>query len=234
MSSLSPLPPQLPRKSLGSQVYDSIREAIVSLKLEPGQMIYENELAETLGVSRTPIREAIRLLVGEELLDVLPQKGTRIAYISERKVTETRFIREQLEQGAFRIAARVWQAEVHRTQKEAIVQLLEEQRAAAAREDITEFLRLDEAFHRMLLELTGNSTLLNVIYHMRAHLNRLRYLALKQFHDMHRVLAEHEQLFAAIESKDETATVRLLEQHFGQLNTELPSLREAFSHYFTD
>jgi DNA-binding GntR family transcriptional regulator len=232
MSFLTPLSPAAPRKSLGEQVYDSIREGIVSLQLEPGQMIYENELAETLGVSRTPIREAIRMLVSEELLDVLPQRGTRIAFISERKVTETRFIREQLELGAFRVAAKVWDAELHKETRESIQRLLEKQHAAVAEENISLFLQLDEAFHRAIMEVTGNATLLNVVYHMRGHLNRIRYLVLKQFHPMDRVIEEHHELFAAIEQGDEAATVRLLEAHLGKLDYEIPELRKVYPNYF--
>ncbi|MCS7463932.1 GntR family transcriptional regulator [Paenibacillus doosanensis] len=232
--SLSPLPPQLQRKSLGDQVYESIREGIVSLRLEPGSMIYENELADTLRVSRTPIREAIRLLVSEQLLDVLPQRGTRIAYISQRKAAETRFIREHLEIGAFRVAAKMWNRQDRREVRGRIGELLEGQRAAAEEGDIGLFLQLDEEFHRSIMEVTGNATLLQVVYHMRGHLNRLRFLALKQFHHMDRVIEEHNGLLEAIEQGNEDLTARRLELHVGKLDVELPALREAYPQYFID
>lgn len=234
MSTISPLPPPLPRRSLGEQVYDSIRESIVSLRLEPGSMIFENELAETLGVSRTPIREAIRLLVSEQLVEVLPQRGTRIALISERKVCETRFIREHLELGAFRVSARIWDAGKHQPVRRAALDLLEKQRAASAAVDIALFLQLDEAFHRTILELTGNETLLHVVYHMRGHLNRLRYLVLKQFHRMDGIVEEHEGLLEAIEQGDEELTAERLVRHVVKLDEELPELRRAYPHYFAD
>lgn len=231
---LSPLPPQNQRKTLGDQIYDSIRESIVALRLEPGSMIYENELAETLKVSRTPIREAIRLLVSEHLLDVLPQRGTRIAYISERKVSETRFIREHLELGAFRVAAQVWKSKDRTLEQAALHEIMSKQRDAATEGDIASFLRLDEAFHHAILELTDNATLLQVITYMRGHLNRLRYLALSRFQHMDRVIAEHEGLLDAITNGDEELTVERLKQHVVKLDNELPTLREAYPHYFID
>jgi DNA-binding GntR family transcriptional regulator len=234
MSVLPPLPTPHQRKSLGDQVYESIRESIVSLRLEPGSMIYENELSEALNVSRTPIREAIRLLVNEQLLDVLPQRGTRIAKISVRKVGEARFIREHLETGAFRAAARLWNDQEHRQTKETVTRLLEQQQAAADAEDIALFLQLDEAFHQAILGLIGNSTLLQVVYHMRGHLNRVRYLALKQFQHMNKVVEEHEDLFASIEQRDEGRALQRLERHLGKLDHELPELRREYPAYFLD
>src|SRR5262245_27443007 len=90
------------RSTLGGQAYETLREAIITLQLEPGKMIYETELAQELGISRTPVREAFRLLLREQLIDVLPQKGARVELISLRKVEETRSVREFLEINALR------------------------------------------------------------------------------------------------------------------------------------
>ncbi|WP_201007416.1 GntR family transcriptional regulator [Paenibacillus glycanilyticus] len=233
MTFISSLQPQQ-RKTLGDQIYESVRESIVSFKLPPGTMIYENELAETMKVSRTPIREAIRLLVSEQLLEVLPQRGTRIALISARKVSEARFIREQLELGAFRLAAAKWGERDRSAESAAFEALLEQQRAAAEAKDIALFMQLDEAFHRAVLEIAGNETLMQMIYYMRAHLNRARYLAIDQFGHMDRVIEEHRQLFEAIRSGDEQLAAARLEQHIRKLDQELPQLREANPDYFTD
>lgn len=230
---LSPLPPRK-RVSLGEQVYESLREAIVTLTLEPGQMIYENELSAELGVSRTPVREAIRLLVSEELLEVLPQRGTRVTLISVQKVTEARFIRELLEHGAFRLVASAWNDEMDQILKEQLLDLLEQQRIAAAAEDNSEFLALDEAFHRVILEAAGNKTLIQTIYAMRGHLNRVRYLALTQYHHMKPLIAEHEALLQALTQHQETRLPELLELHFSKLDSQLPMLKDAHPDYFQD
>ncbi|MUT64798.1 GntR family transcriptional regulator [Paenibacillus sp. NEAU-GSW1] len=235
---LPPLKPQEQRKSLGDQIYETVREQIVSMKLEPGGMIYENELAEALNVSRTPVREAIRLLVSEQLLDVLPQRGTRIALISERKVNEARFIREQLELGAFRLAAARWREEPNgaalQAANAALEHVMQQQRAASDSGDAALFLQLDESFHRIILETAGNASLLQVVYHMRGHLNRARYLAMKQFGQTPRVIEEHQQLLDALRQGDEQLAAMLLQPHIGKLDHELPELRRLFPHYFTD
>ncbi|MFF2482279.1 GntR family transcriptional regulator [Paenibacillus sp. NPDC058071] len=234
MSMLPPLQ-QTQRKSLGDQIYETIRDNIVSMKLEPGTMIYENELSETLKVSRTPIREAIRLLVSEQLLDVLPQRGTRIALISERKVSEARFIREQLELGAFRLAAEVWKDKSGPLGGDAALEkLIAEQQRAAEAGDMVLFLQLDEAFHRVILEAAGNATLLQVVYHMRGHLNRARYLAMKQFGHSDRVVEEHRRLHDALRSGDPEQTGSLLQAHIGKLDSELPELRTLYPQYFKE
>ncbi|MCI3927027.1 GntR family transcriptional regulator [Paenibacillus sp. TRM 82003] len=206
----------------------------MSLALEPGAMVYENEIAEALGVSRTPVREAIRLLVSEGLLDVLPQRGTRIALISGRKVREARFVREQLELGAFREAARRWPRADRAATRARIAELLERQRAAAGSRDIEAFLPLDEAFHRELIQVADNDTLLQIVDHMRAHLNRVRALALRQFDYMDRVVAEHEALLESIERGDEEQTAARLVRHLGKLDEELPALRERYPHLFVN
>lgn len=219
-------------KPLSTQVYDTVREAIICLKLKPGQMIYENELAESLGVSRTPIREAIRSLVNEQLLEVLPQRGTLVTYVSERKVLETRFIQVQLELGAFRIAARTWDASTRRATKQIILNSLEDQRNAAEENNAALFLQLDESFHRTILGLADNATLLQVVYHMRGHLNRLRYMLLLEYLPMHQIVDEHVQLFAAIEANNEELTAQLLDRHLGKLNHEISEIRKIYPQYF--
>jgi DNA-binding GntR family transcriptional regulator len=219
-------------KPLSMQVYDTVREAIICLKLKPGQMIYENELAESLGVSRTPIREAIRSLVNEQLLEVLPQRGTLVTYISERKVLETRFIQTQLELGAFRIAARTWDSSNNKATRQLIINSLEDQRVAADENNAALFLELDELFHRTILALADNATLLNVVYHMRGHLNRLRYMLLQEYLPMHRIVDEHAQLFAAIEANDEELTAKLLDGHLGKLNHDISEIRKVHPQYF--
>ncbi|GJM71817.1 hypothetical protein HMSSN036_40330 [Paenibacillus macerans] len=98
------------RNTLSDHAYQVIRGAIVTLQLEPGQLVFESELGSTLGVSRTPIREAFRRLMTEELIEILPQRGARIAYMSKKKIEEARFVRVSLEVSAFKEAARKWNA----------------------------------------------------------------------------------------------------------------------------
>ncbi|SEG64644.1 GntR family transcriptional regulator [Paenibacillus sp. UNC499MF] len=230
---------QVPRitsgKSLGEQAYDALRDSIITLKLEPGQTIFESEIADTFKISRTPIRDAFQLLVTEHLIEVLPQRHKKIARISESKVKESSFVRLSLESSAFKLAAGGWDSSekfVHAERQ--IGRILREQSEAADHQDVVQFLQLDEAFHKCILELTGNATLLEVVYHMRGHLNRLRYLAMKELVLTEKLVEEHLELFDSLKKNDETGTVQLLERHLGNLDHEIPQLREQFPHYFTD
>ncbi len=231
------LPPTLlptPRKTLGDQIYKQLRDQIVHLQLEPGQMIYENVIAESLQVSRTPVREAFRLLANEALIDILPQRGTRISLISIRKVTEVRFVREHLEEGAFRYAARHWNEQIAAHYEHKLRDLLERQRIAAKQQDVQEWLAWDEAFHKTVMHTTGNETLLQVIHHMRAHMNRVRYLSLTANHQMDQLIEEHDRLLDGICAGDESTITAVLQAHFSKLDTHLPQLRAAYPHYFED
>lgn len=226
--------PDRDRKTLGDQIYVQLRENIVALQLEPGKIIYENELADMLGVSRTPVREAFRLLANEELIEVMPQRGTKVALISERKVAEARFIRETLETGAFSQVAKLWDDSMAARYEPKLLELLEQQKAAAEQQDILELLKFDEDFHKTMMMITDNQTLLQVINHMRAHINRLRFLALKESDQLGRIIDEHHDILFCIQKGDQDLTARALDQHFRKLDSETPQLRKKYPDYFID
>lgn len=224
------------RTTLGDRAYQSIRDAIISLRLEPGQMVYEAELSSMLGVSRTPVREAFRLLLTEELIDILPQRGIRIAFISRRKVEEARFVRESLEMSGFRLAARMWRSsdETFRNAEARIFATLAEQRRVATADDYEAFLVSDELFHRTVLEHAGNATLLKVIANMRAHLNRVRYLELRTRHHFDAVITQHANIFEAVRGNRSEEAATLVREHLEYLETDFPALISAHATYFKD
>ncbi|WP_248925783.1 GntR family transcriptional regulator [Paenibacillus hamazuiensis] len=228
------LQPNASRKTLSELAYEHLREAIIHLRLEPGQMVYEAEISEGLGMSRTPIREAFRMLLTEELIEVLPQRGGRISLISEQKVEEARFVRHSLESSAMRKAAGSWNPDDSR-HAELLRQIrvtIAEQKQATRDGDMIAFLQADERFHRLLLSLSGNATLISVVSSMRGHLNRLRLLSLSELNDGERLIAEHESLIRAVTSRDEQAAEEALEHHLGKLNEELPVIKAKYGHYF--
>lgn len=229
---------QLPAntRNLGEQAYETLRDAIITLQLEPGQTVFETELAEKLNISRTPIRDAFHLLISERLIEVLPQRTKKIACISESKVKESSFVRLSLESSAFKLVARNWDtanSKYSRAERQ-INSILQEQSDAAEEQDIVQFLRLDEAFHRCVLQLAGNETLLEVVYHMRGHLNRFRYLAMKELVLTKSLVQEHYDLFNSLKQKDEAGVLKQLEHHLGKLDSEILPLRDKFPTYFKD
>lgn len=230
------LQPATSYKSLGYQAYETIRDAIITLNLEPGQMVMEVELAEQLGISRTPIREAFQMLVNEQLLQVLPQRTKKISLISDVKVKESSFVRFSLESSAFQLVAEQWDANQPRyTAAEQQLQLLlKQQQEAAERQDVLAFLKLDEQFHQLILKLAGNETLLEVVYHMRGHLNRYRYLAMKEFQLTKKLVQEHSELLRTLISGDALAAKQQLEAHLNKLDDDIPLLQKKYPAYFQD
>src|ERR1700712_4906511 len=92
--------------SARDQAYAVLRAAIVGAELEPGRRLSENQLADLIGVSRTPVRDALARLRDERLVAIVPQLGTFVTYIDEQAIADAHFVREALEVGAIRIAAR--------------------------------------------------------------------------------------------------------------------------------
>jgi DNA-binding GntR family transcriptional regulator len=222
------------RETLSDHAYQVIRDAIVTLRLEPGQLVFEGELGTQLGVSRTPIREAFRRLMAEELIEVQPQRGARIAYMSKKKINEARFVRVSLEVSAFKDVAKRWDRTESQFQKlyVQVKEILEEQKRMVDEQNFDSFFQLDEKFHYTILETTGNSTLISIINLMRGHLNRMRYLELQETKHMRRLVTEHETIFEAIVTNNLDLTERLLSEHIRWLEDSTPELIEKYPHYF--
>src|SRR6185312_2595757 len=133
------------------EAYDALRASIVALERTPGQRLSEAELARDLGVSRTPVREAIIQLRADGLVEVTPQLGSFVSKISLRNVREAQFAREALECAAVRVAA-------ERIDADAAGRLRENlglQRTAQMSADLEQFYYLDEEFHRELVATSG-------------------------------------------------------------------------------
>ena len=222
------------RKTLGKVAYSKIREEIITLNFKPGQMLSESELGSVLGVSRTPIREAFLMLVQEGLLEILPQRGARVALISEKRYAENMFVRESLEISALKLVAKNWNSDDlrYKESEQKAVELLEKQQTAALKGDHVEFLQHDELFHSVFLELVENETLVTVVSQMKAHLNRVRYLEFNTPNHMENVVSEHQGIFNAITSNDEEKTEELLRRHFYK-KEGLPRVIKMFPDYFT-
>lgn len=193
----------------------AIRHAIVTLEFKPGQFIYETQIANMLGVSRTPIREAFKQLESRGMVEIHPQKGILITPISMKKVEEVRFIRKSLEVNAFCQVAREWNKSSSRCKQLQfeVMQTLKSKEEAIKKNDYYLFLKYDDEYHFNILSYTNNKTLIDVISQMKDHLNRVRYLELMEPRHMEDVLNEHRNIFQAITENDEKKAAALLTEH---------------------
>lgn len=222
------------RQTLAEVLYQEIRSRIVTLQLKPGEMVYENNFATEFGLSRTPVRQAFFMLAQEELIAILPQRGARIADLSIEKVKEAQLVRESLEITAFVRVAELWndRDDVYRQADKAISSIIQEQKDSVIQQDYIRFMQLDEDFHNGIIQLSGNHTLLAIVNDMRAHLNRVRYLELKEAHHEQEAIGHHEEIFKAIKRNDADLTGQLLKEHLKMLEKDRDRMFEKHKDLF--
>lgn len=222
------------RETLADKAYQTIIDAVVTLEFKPGQFIYETEIANLLGVSRTPVREAFSRLKSEEMIEIFSQKGIQIKLISQKKVKEVRFVRETLEISAFKEVARRWKpaSPVCRELEDKVNTILLEEEAALENNDLISFYKSDDLYHSEIIACINNETLMNIISKLRIHLNRMRYLELLESKHMKSVLEEHKDIFQALAAADEVKIEKLLVEHYRKFQLDRSSIN--YPQYFTD
>jgi GntR family transcriptional regulator, rspAB operon transcriptional repressor len=194
--------------SLANRVYLSLKQAILSLAFRPGEIIRKPEICEILGVSRSPVSEAVARLATEALVDIIPQAGTFVARFSMDEIREGAYLRQAVELAAVeRVAETITQ--------EQLVQLrrnLRVQSASIDDHDFAGFYKLDAEMHEMILSFTGFRRLASLADTSWVHVNRARQLILPAPGRVEATLLEHQAIFAAL--------------HLGQLVTVLEPLVE--------
>ena len=209
-------------------MYAALRDAIVAAEFEPGQQLSENELAGRLGVSRTPIREALVRLRDDRLVEIVPQLGTFVSLISESGVSDAQFIREALECAAARLTAeRADKADV-----EMLKGILSRQAEVRDRGDFDRWYVLDDEFHGALCGLSGHDVAWSVIQRANGHLNRVRRLSLPQPRYLTEMVAEHELVVEAVRRNDADAAEIALRHHLRMVLSALPAIRDEHPEYF--
>ncbi len=215
-------------RPIPDQVYALLRRTIVTLRLPPGAAIVEKDITQQLGISRTPVRDAVRLLAEEGLIDIKPQSGTYVSLINRAQLEEGRLIRKALEIEGIRLA-------VTRATPEAIdslYNLIDLQERAAGRGDHVSFIDYDDRFHRQISELSGHLRLWKVINGVKAQLDRLRLMTAPLPGQNRRVIGQHQAIADALQKHNEERAVRALEHHlddaYAQLAKVMEQHREAF------
>jgi DNA-binding GntR family transcriptional regulator len=210
------------------QVYAALRDAIISVRFAPGRQLSENELAEWLGVSRTPVREALVRLQDDRLVEIVPQLGTFVTRISVSAVADAQFVREALECAAVRLAAERATREDVAALKGIIA------RQAEVGTDFGRWYVLDDELHAALCALSGHDIAWTLVQRADAHLNRVRRLSLPQPRYVQEMVAEHRLVVRAIERGDADAAEEALRHHLRMVLSGLDALRAEHPDYFED
>lgn len=196
-------------RATGQQVYEDLHGRIVRNDLRPGDALSESKVAETWGLSRTPVREVFWRLNEDGFLRVVPQVGTFVAPIGVPAVYDSQFVRETLECRAVADAAR-------RATPDAVAALrvlLERQGAAMARHDFAAFFALDEAMHRALMEMAGRPHVWTVIAGAKAQLDRVRFMSLEEGGWPDMIMAQHRAIVDRVAAGDDAGAVVVMTAH---------------------
>lgn len=207
--------------------YRILRRNILLLDMVPGEPISEKEIAKKLELSRTPVREALLELCRERLVEIYPQRGTRVALMDSRLVDQGRFLRETVELALLELACKS-------VSKDLIVQMeenLKEQELAADKGDIIEFFLKDNDFHRLLFTACGKESVFDAIGIFLPHFMRERMLRLSMF-DTRELLVDHNQILEAIKRGDCRTAKRHLSEHLDHVMCDQQLLLEGYPQYF--
>jgi DNA-binding GntR family transcriptional regulator len=214
--------------STSESVYVALREAIVTADLAPGRKLSENELTVLMGVSRTPVREALARLREDRLVAIVPQLGTFVTLIGPSAVDDAAFVREALECSAVRLATeRITSAGLEELQANIAAQEL-----AAEESDAEAFDLLDEALHRIICQQSGHEIAWTLSRRANGHLDRIRRLSLPDGGYMSEMLTEHRALVAAIADGDPDGAELELRRHLRMVLSSVEQIRSDHPEYF--
>ena len=179
-------------------VYEELKRQILVGEIAPGTRMMEVELADVMGVSRTPVREAIRKLEKEGLVTIEPRKGAYASNISIKDMVDVLEVRQGLEGMAAAIAS----GKITERQKAELLNVVEKYKAAVESANIEEIIKYDEEFHSMIISISGNKTLMQVFSTVQELALRFRYIYYDDFNRYESMPKEHQLIEEAIMSGD--------------------------------
>jgi DNA-binding GntR family transcriptional regulator len=195
--------------TLWERVHHHLREDILANRLPPGTVLGEVALAESLGVSRGPVREALGRLAAEGLVTIRPRRGAVVSALSAEEFLDAYQVREALESLAIRLATgRLSEAQIERLQT-----LVDEQARHAARGDVEAFFQANATFHSVIVDAAENETLKEMYRQLMGHMGRYRMRSLALRGTLKRSVGEHRAILRAVRARDAEAATRLLANH---------------------
>jgi DNA-binding GntR family transcriptional regulator len=206
---LGPLQAFQERKSLGEHVFESLKHSIVRGKISPGEWLVESHIAETLGISRTPVREAIHKLEREGLIERQARGGFTVLGFKRDDIEETFGIRSVLEGYAARLAAIKHDAK----ELEDLENKIDEFQNALDRKKMDLLPTINTEFHDLLYGLSKSPKLINMINHLRDQIYRYRQMILKERKFATTSNQDHKKMLKYIRRRDAEGAERLVREH---------------------
>lgn len=196
-------------KPLREVIFNTLREAIIVGELKPGERLMEVQLAEKMGVSRTPVREAIRKLELEGLVDMLPRKGAHVADLSVKDIVDVLEVRASLDGLASSLAAL-------RITDEEIKDLKHSQAQFAnyvEKENLQGSIKKDVEFHDIIFRASRNEKLIQIANNLREQIQRFRVIYLKDYSSGRELVKEHQDILDAVEARNFELAREVAQKH---------------------
>ncbi|MGN0777462.1 MAG: GntR family transcriptional regulator [Candidatus Ventricola sp.] len=208
-----------------------LKANIISMELEPGAMVSENELSAQMGLSRTPVREALMDLAKCRVVDVLPQRGSRIALIDYALVEEARFARQVLEVAILdQVCERATPVDIAQLRQNVRLQLMTQEPGMDPSQGM---LELDDAFHQMLFRIAQKENTYSMLCSMTIHFDRVRSLALGVVKDS-KIISDHQAICECIAVRDAQRAKEIMTEHLGRVKVDEEAIRRACPQYIKE
>ena len=209
--------------------YREISENIINLKLKPGSLVSENELARALGVSRTPVREAIQELQKSQLIEVFPQRGSFVSGISFDAVEEAAFLRRTLEIAIIEeLCDRITYDQIEQLENNVNLQEYYLNNGMSSK-----IMELDNDFHREMFIMCGKERTYNLMQSMMGLFDRVRILSLATIKDT-KIVADHRAILEAIKTGSKENARACIEKHLLRYKFDKEKLENSFPEYFNN
>lgn len=197
------------KKTLTDTVYESLREDILTNRLPPGEPLQEAGIARGLGVSRGPVREALRKLASEGLVDLTPRRGATVSSLTKEEFLDAYRVREALEVLAIRLTTPLLEEE----DLDRLESLHKEMVEAAEGEEVERFFRSNAEFHALFVDRSANFMLQDMYYPLMDQMRRYRLRSLNLRGGLERSCHEHEAILEALREGDGEKAGELLRDH---------------------
>jgi DNA-binding GntR family transcriptional regulator len=201
--------PAFDNQTLGERVHDHLKQEILANRYAPGSELLEVPLSEELGVSRGPIREALRTLEAEGLVEITPRRGAVVTSLSKHDFLDAYQVRESLEVLGVRLAVpRLTESDM--AALDSRVEAMDEHAAAG---DVDAFFEANAAFHEAIIEASGNRKLIEVYRRLTAQMGPYRRPSAKLRGNLDSSVAEHREIVEAARKRDVEAAAELVMRH---------------------
>ena len=194
---------------MGQDVFEYLKNAIIDQTIEPGERLVESRIADMLGISRTPLREALHKLEREDWIEKIPSGGYMVVTLTKDDIEQTFGIRSVLEAYAASLAA------ANHTEKDLVPleKKTKEYQACLETNDKKNLQKINTEFHDLLYALSGSPKLIKMINQLRAQISRFRRIILKQDHFAHQSNDDHIRMLSLIRARDGKGVEQLVRHH---------------------